>query len=383
MLKMRRSQAGLQSLSVYIFAVIIVFLVAYGLYMLGIFSPERPKAAVGFDNFQPIDWRVTGENSAIPRTFHMIITNKDPRINTINYVKFYDTDRRFCGEAAKHHLEILKYGEEIDVGGILYKNCTDRVGEQFTYIVDIGYTSRTSGFNHTDMGRLLGKFESSKSGPTFSGWEHSWYGSDMSTLENSSRLGSYAGSCPPSVPPSGITWVSGGAPLRWELPVGCAAGECHGVGESQHCIQNCSYMAHGWLKASVTSPREAKGHGIWLGGNAVCNNTFTYYWLKTYYNSTPLGVYNCTVNIDHFICINDDLYFFVNGQQIGFSGLSYHAYKCDECGPTVGNTDWWCVPPIDLTQSANFKWDEPNEIYILTEDWCTSGGIGEMDFDVE
>jgi hypothetical protein len=368
---MRTSQSSLEFILNYGFAIIAVIAVIAVLFASGFFNKTlNVRYSDGFDYFQIVDWKVSGRDSEyMNNTFHIVISNKNPSITTINFIKIYDSAENFCGEALLRDYEIGRgLNSETDTGGLIFNNCSSNNLQNYDFILRIGYQTR-SGINHTETGRLVFHFEPINDAMRFGTWYHSVYSGDLLLNEPSSKLGSYNSTCPAVSPPLNITFVSGGAPINWTRPTGCASGTCHGVGLSGYCSTNCTNNAHGWLKSSITSPRETRGHKVYLAGNATCNSSFTL-------SSTG---YSCPSDTEHFICVNDDLYFYVNSQLLGYSGLSYYAYKCSSCTMS----DYWCVPPVDITQSPSFHWDESNDVYVLVEDWCNGGGIGAMDFMVD
>ncbi len=366
---MKKAQSALEFVFSYGWMLLLILIIIGVLYALGVFDAQvYVKRAWDFTYFEVKDWIFSGYDSPhLKNTFRVIIGTKSNDIRDINYIEVYDeSGENYCGSAVLRDYEVsTRFGEETDTGGVIFENCSGQINDIITFTIKIGYTKQ-SGLQSSDTGKLIWKYEPFDYNIEFGEWYHSDYGSDVLTLENGAALGSYAGVCPATIPPTGINWVEGGAPLTWNLPGGCSSGECHGVGEGARCVQTCSYNAHGWLMSTVMAPMELRGQMIYLGGEGTCNNSFTY---------SQSGYY-CPSSVDNYICLNDDLYFYLNNELLYFSGLSYHPYKCDSCAAF----DNWCVPPIELTQSPTFNWEGINEVYILVEDWCISGGLGELEF---
>ncbi len=371
---MRKTQSALEYLINYGWVFLVLIIMGYLIFGMGVFSHNRPKISKDFTHFQMIDWKVGGRDSEyMAGTMHIVFSYKNPKIKSINSVSFYDEKGDFCGDAVLRSYEVGKMGEETDTGGVLNDSCIGDIGEEYKFNVRINYTAR-SGLEHVENGVVMYYYEPILGNISLSNWSHSWYGSDIMINEPGSFLGSYKGTCPAEFNNSGFTWVSGGPPLSWNNPSGCSAGECHGPGKTI-CEDNCTSIAHGWLKAVVTAQREVRGHKLWLWGDATCNSSFTYNHLDQYY----WDPYSCPSNKEGFICLDDNLYFYVNKELVGKHGLSYKAYKCNECS----ESEHWCVPPIELTQFSNFRWNYPNEVLVLVEDWCTGGGMGGMNFRID
>ena len=79
--------------------------------------------------------------------------------------------------------------------------------------------------------------------------------------------------------------------------------------------------------------------------------------------------------------INDNFYFYVNDKLLTYGGTSGKQdvkviRRCQGCE----ESDGWCIPPIELTASSEFKFGEWNDIYVLVEDYCVSGGLKAFGF---
>ncbi|VVB76378.1 Uncharacterised protein [Candidatus Tiddalikarchaeum anstoanum] len=367
-----KTQSAIEFLLTYGWAILIIIIIGFVLYSLGFFNPGVDvRRAWDFTYFHIVDWQISGYDSPfLKNTFRIIISNKDPEIINITSIEVYNANGDFCGRAVLRPYEIhlnsgLSNDKETDTGGTIYENCSGTNLAKNKFIIKIGYV-KSSGITHTDTGFVEWKYEPYNYNIEFGEWYHSNYTTGVLTFENGSALGSYNSACPAIIPPAGVNFILGGTPLTWDLPVGCSSGQCHGVGDAGRCTINCSYMAHGWLKTTAKAPVETRGQKISLGGSGTCNSALTY----------SYSGYNCSNEINNYICLNDDLYFYLNQELIYFSGLSYSPFKCDGCAPY----DNWCVPPIDITQSPEFNWGSINEIYILVEDWCISGGLGTLQF---
>ena len=372
---MRKCQGAFEFILSYGWVFIVLLIIIFIMFGMNIFNPfTKIKRAWDFDFFEILDWKVSGSDSPyMNNTFHVVIGNKYPYIRSVDYINIYDVDGNYCGTAVLRDYEVdTRHNAEWDTGGVIFENCSGHGLQDYKYYIKIGFTKK-SGLQHVDKGFVEFHHEDIQDVIHFGDWYHSDYGGDVTKWENGSLLGSYAGSCPAITPvQDNVSFVLGGAPVNWNRPGGCSAGQCHGVERSGHCNQSCNYMAHGWLKSVIIAPRETRGHEIYLAGNATCNDSRTL---------SSQG-YDCSgsTHLDKFICMNDDIYFYVNQDLLNFSGLSYTAYKCgDECA----FADYWCVPPIDITQSPYFRWDDSNTVWVLVEDWCGSGGVGHMDFMVD
>jgi len=163
------------------------------------------------------------------------------------------------------------------------------------------------------------------------------------------------------------TNLSSGGIIVWDLPI---EGNCNASlnlvsqkGFNNVCGANVPKLAKGWLHTTLDVDPIFSSSKLYLGGNAQ------------YYDV------NANVTKTNGICLNDNLYFYVNGNLVYYGGTTgrnfgaQNTYQTGDeiiqgCGgcASVDNSEW-CIPAFDLT-TAGFDFDQINNIDILLEDYC-------------
>ena len=161
----------------------------------------------------------------------------------------------------------------------------------------------------------------------------------------------------------------------WDLPVDCSNTEVGGRGfDNSVCILPSPNLAHGWMYTKVrVDPLFSSTDRLFLTGKAE------------YYKSGDLK--------KDGICVDDNFYFYVNGQLIARGGTTGNRGNLDnvldigeevlkDCGGCSDLTpNPWCIPPVEITSAGAFRYNgENNEVAVLLEDYCKgltehSGGL--------
>ncbi len=347
-----KSQASSEYLLTYMFSVLVIFLVVLSLSSMGIFSTCLiKKGQTHPDKFLLKDHGAIGSDSpTVANSFYIyLMPSEDLKVKQ---VKLYMGDM-FCGESPPRLVgESVKFQDKYLLGGVISDDCVLRSGNCYNFDVRITYVSR-SGMSRVAHGKVWGRYENLDHVYTISEWRRTDFGGSVLKPANGDYIGSYDGECP-AVPPedtSGLVLASGYE--TWNLPGGCDTSGITGEGfETVYCKKEAPWLANGWFTADVTTETPVVGHHLYLSGNATYEDR------------------------DDYICINDDFYFYVNDSLISMGGTAgiideEVIRRCGGCEPSDG----WCIPPVDLTQSESYVAGGSFRIWVLVEDYCTSGGI--------
>jgi hypothetical protein len=367
-----RGQAATENLVLYAFVlavVVIVSIIVYTAYPVKWCSSNQ-KLATGFSQFKILDFILTGSNSNNPNQFYVVLQSKTNFAVNITRVKLY-MQGVLCGSASiPSNLSISTANLTIiTLGGNLSSNCQQVNGGCYTASLEVDYNA--SGVQLSDNGVLNGVYEDMHA--TFI--QLPWYSTNYSngsswsylTEENNEPIGSFQGVCPaaPPVFSNNFSIVnSNNTYLIWSIPPGCSnTSVLTGNGfNSTYCNQtlvqenDIPYLAHGWLFSQVYVSSIFSNHTLYLGGEGVYNNS---------------GVLE-----PNYICVNDNFYFYVNNQLVYMGGTSgvinQSLYRtCIGCNLSDG----WCIPPVALSNTSAFKFNQNNQIAVLLEDYCNGGGV--------
>lgn len=367
-----KSQAATENLVLYafVFAVlVIVLIVIYSSYPVKWCSSNQ-KLASGFSQFKILDFILTGSDSSSPNQFYVVLQSKTNFAANVTGVEL-SIGGVLCGNASIPSNLTLSTSNltVLTLGGNLTSKCQQLDGGCYTASLEIDYS--LNGVKLSDNGVLNGVYE----GMQASFVQLPWYGTNYSngsgwsylTEENNNPIGSFQGKCPATPPLFSNNFSiinSSNNYLIWTIPQGCSnTNVLTGNGfNSTYCnqtlVQNndIPYLAHGWLFTQVYVSSIFSNHTLYLGGEGVYNNSGTL---------EP-----------NYICVNDNFYFYVNSHLIYMGGTSgtinQSLYRtCSGCSLSDG----WCIPPVALSNTAAFNFNQNNQIAILLEDYCNGGGV--------
>jgi hypothetical protein len=384
----KRGPAAMEFLMTYGWAVLISLIAVSGLgYYLTINQNDCPFQFQMSDNIIGIvDQKFAASDSLIPEAqnkFYLLLRNNLPRpavIQGIILVKKGDTQ---CGQFEIPLEEIeLAPGERTNIlqGNLTNPECQGKVGDCYNFDVEVIYSSST-GIEHKATGYIQGHFENVDTVWRLGNWTRTNYAGNVS--QDLTGQGKQLGYCSnPVVPAVGslTTIWDGTSNLAWNnIPPGCSndGGSIfhhQPTGFAGTCGTTASYLAQGWVHTTIFLDPIFAGSSLFLGSTA------------TYIDNTG-GLMTPKTN---GICVDDNIYFYVNGQRAYWGGtsgkhdgtdadniLSSGEEILNNCGncPIVGKT--WCIPPFKVTTS-NFNFGVDNNIDILVEDFCSGGAMNPL-----
>jgi len=154
-----RSQAALEYLLTYGWAILIVIIVGSSLYGLGVFSPGTwtGKRTTGFAQFQIIDWTLQSEDSDDPGNLTVVFANRLGK--TVNV-----TDITAIYKNKECHFSFSSFNLGPNTQAIRSAQCDSAWGNlsyraSYSIILDIKYVDPDSGLSHIDSGTLFGAAE--------------------------------------------------------------------------------------------------------------------------------------------------------------------------------------------------------------------------------
>ena len=364
----KKGQAAIEFLMTYGWAILMVLIAIGALAYSGvitdfsIFAPEIGHLS----RFNIIDHQFTGSDSQVPNNFYMILSSKIGDSLTINRLQIFK-DEIYCGEVVGE--DIIIADKVILVGGPLSIQCTNTMGKQYKYDLIATY-SKQNGLNRTDKGFISGTF-TPHNAYSVSEWVRTDFSGQSTTEEANSFIGSYQSACPGNPPSDTSSFTGVIGTIYWDLPQEgrCYSSQAANKGFSTaHCNINIPYLAHGWVAAQLEVSPLLEGHDFYLIGDAE------------YIDEDDQQKYDG-------ICINDNLYFYVNNNLIGMGGTTgamgnqdnqldpgEEVIKgCNGCQDIDSSA--WCIPPVKLTTAGSgFEYGETNTIMVLVEDFCFPTG---------
>ncbi len=318
-------------------------------------------------NFLIDSFEITGSDSTLlPNKFVLVLRPKLPA--TIESYNISFNDSACSGNVVQQKFPVGRF-EKFVITGDITSECSKTIGQCYQFSDSIGYTDHF-GLQRNEQGRIGGAFSEISQSYETTAWERSAFSPNILKNENNQKIGSFNGKCPAEVPKpeDGINFIPAAAYETWSLPTGCdtgcSQGGCTNGGfGNTHCKKNARYLAHGWYHAKLRMSPLFANRRLFLVGNASFN--------------PPGGGERVT----NGICINDNFYFYVNGQLLSMGGTTGQQNKevirrCNGCT----ESDDWCIWPVELSAAEQFKFGEWNDIYVLVEDYCNGGGLKAFNF---
>ncbi|HDQ59685.1 MAG TPA: hypothetical protein ENN30_00660 [Candidatus Woesearchaeota archaeon] len=155
----KKSQAALEYLLTYGWAILIVIIVGASLYALGVFSPGTwtGKRTTGFAQFQIVDWTLQSEDGDDPGTLTLVFVNRLGKTVEVN-----DIVATYKNEECRFNLADFNVGTNVQI--TKSKDCTTAWGDltyrsSYTILLDFEYTDTDSNLKHVDHGTLFGSAE--------------------------------------------------------------------------------------------------------------------------------------------------------------------------------------------------------------------------------
>lgn len=381
--KGRRSQSAVEFVITYGLAFLVVLVCMGVLFNYFFKTPCMPNFQMSSPELQIHDQIITGSNSPIaPSRNLFFFTYRNNMlqpiiIKNIRLLKGVD----LCSSVS--NLAIVTEENKVSnviIGRINNSKCTGRTNECYRYDLFVDYTYLDSSIVHTSAGVVTGKYTWGEQAWYLEGpWRASQSHGSILDLEN--RAGEPINYCVNEPPPSSATLnvsLSYGT-LFWDLPSGCDVSgitdPVNGFGGASCGPRN--QLAKGWMHNSLYLDKVFSTNKIYLGGDA------------TYYDNVQGRL------MTNGICLNDNLYFYVNGVMKYYGGTSGkmigadNQYDlgdevmrgCGNCQPVDSSA--WCIPAFELGTNG-FVFGQSNNIDILVEDFCIgvgaphAGGISEL-----
>jgi hypothetical protein len=371
----KRGQAGLEFVFAYGWA-ILIFLISTSSLTYMVMNINTCPVEFQFTNnlFVVKDHKFMGDDAVFPEIrnlFYVVVQNNLPervKVTGINIRK----GEVLCGSINSVGELFLDQGDVSSIfqGNLTDSSCWGGTGDCYNLEVEILYEKTNVGLGHVASGTVAGSFEALTDRWTTGGWSSTNF--SYPSIDNNSvvneRFGEKINYCINETPSSNLVYRNFGDLIYWDLPLDCDHPGISGIGFENACGPDKidDNMAKGWIHTSLHIDPIFSEHEVYLEGNAI-------YWDVT------LGK-----NVTNGICMNDNLYFYVNGILKYWGGTTgvmigeHHTYELgdeviDECGNcALIDTSKWCIPAFKLTTSG-FNFGEENDIDILVEDYCKGG----------
>ena len=378
----KRGQAAMEFVMTYGWAVMISLIAISALgYYISLEQACPPNFQLSDNIVSVTDQKFVGSDAELEQgrnRFYLRLRNNLPRPATIEGIILVERGGVVCGEYTIPQEELeLKPGERTHLlqGNISNPACQGIVGACYSFEVKVKYSS-SSGFDHIAEGSMKGSFED----VTFIWDIGNWSKTDYSgSIVEDEPSGSKLNYCNKENPPNSGTLIPDSFDnfLIWSLPGNCDSGKfgqlAEGFETAGLCDITSNKLAKGWLHTTLYADSIFAGSHLYLGGNATFNDT------------TRDG------EIKHDgICLNDNLYFYLNGQLKYYGGTTgaINLPKDDifeageevmrNCGGCeVVDSSAWCIAPFDLTLNG-LNYGEENSIDIMIEDFCNGGGMSPL-----
>tara|TARA_Y100000310_G_scaffold217822_1_gene218938 strand:+ start:27188 stop:28291 length:1104 start_codon:yes stop_codon:yes gene_type:complete len=351
-----------------------VVLIAIGAlsYFLDFSKQCPPNFKFYTHGFYLVDQKFIGSDASFDpakNLFYLILKNTFIEKIVISEIVIKENNI-ICGSLLLPDIELNKGAMTNQlIGKITNPICQGLSRACYNFDVEIKYRNIDSGLTHAVKGRIGGTFEANPSQLWALGGPWDAQAITGNTLEVDDRTGEKINYCIPETPPTSSTFteeVPTGI-IFWDLPSGCSTSGIAQVGFESATCDDRSQLAKGWLHNTLYLDNIFSVYDIFIGGNAG-------------YLDTTTGDYKT-----NGICLNDNLYFYVNGALRYWGGTTgimlgddntYQAgdevlRHCDGCSDVDSSA--WCIPAFELTASG-FNYGQSNDIEILVEDFCKGGG---------
>ena len=365
-----RTQSAIEFLMTYGWAILVVLVILSLLYFLGVFSQRcPPNFQISGGIFSLADQKFIGSNAdidIIQNFFYIIIKNNLPSPIKIEEITISKGGIN-CGSFVFPQGFQLERGQ---ISNILQEklsneNCYGKTKSCYKFDTKIKYTDPNTGLARLQVGEITGSFEGMNDYWKIGSWITSNYGGSI--VEN--RNGRPLNICAPESVPNPLL-LTGNLPqgiITWDLPNGCNTQGLANVGFNNACNNPAQYLSRGWIHNTLYVDPIFSNNKLYLGGNAI------------YYDEVAGETKT------NGICINDNLYFYVNGNLKYYGGTTgrmvgeVNTYEPgDEVLQNCGNcqavdASAWCIPAFELT-TEGFNFGEDNNVDILIEDFCKGQG---------
>jgi len=155
----KKSQAALEYLLTYGWAILIVIIVGASLYALGVFSPGTwtGKRQTGFAQFQIVDWKLESEDGDNPGNLTVVFANRLGKTIEVD-----DIVATYKNKECRFNIAGFNLGPNTD--RTESEDCESEWGtlafrQSYTITLDFEYTDPDSGLSHVDSGTLFGSAE--------------------------------------------------------------------------------------------------------------------------------------------------------------------------------------------------------------------------------
>jgi len=373
----KKAQMVIEFLLTYGWSIIILLGIIITFSSLYVFKipPCPTEFQIAGDGFTLLGQKFMGSDSEVNESqnlFYIILKNTPLSMVTIKNITILKNGVE-CGNFKFPNGYTLGSGQVTNVLQEKLDNsnpdCVGKVNSCYEFDVKIKYSGGIAGLlDKVSDGTLSGKFQN-----LGDKWILGEFVFDNSTGNEimKNRGGEKLNVCAPEAPQISPIW-QGGTPagiITWDLPNGCSSGQVGQKGFANVCGSefNVTNLAKGWLHATLYVDSIFSNSEVYLGGNAV------------YYDV------NASEPKTNGICMNDNLYFYVNGLLKYYGGTTgkmignASTYQTgDEVLKNCGNCESvdsskWCIPAFELT-TAGFNFGQQNNIDILVEDFCKGGG---------
>jgi hypothetical protein len=372
---MGRSQAAIEFLLTYGWVILMV-LIIISLFVV-YYKPSGCPANMVYasDGLVIIDQIVTGMNSAIApagNLFYFKLRYPLPQGVMIKGVSM-SRQGKGCGSVSGITVPLFQNDEtRYIVGRITNPECMSNINSCYKFDLAINYTKSDSNLIHTASGTIGGSYM-----PGIALWAlgNTWgaIGITGSVLTMQNLNNQKINFCNPATPPTPASYTQAlpGSIITWSSPPACDMSVSQvGFGPAS-CANPSTQLAQGWIHNTVYIDPVFEGYTFFIGGNGRYYDDLNHEW------------------VDNGICMNDNMYIYVNGVMKLYGGTTGVMVAPDnqyDTGDQVmrncGNCDVvdpsaWCIPPLELNTNG-FIFGQSNNIDILVEDYCGGGGMSPL-----
>jgi hypothetical protein len=370
----KRGQAGMEFLMMYGWTLIVVFAVIVALVYIVDFENYYcpPNTKFSTQGFHLVDQKFIGSDATFDpakNLFNLLLQNTIYDRVTLSEINI-KKDGVTCSTILLPDIPLNRQEtSNLLIGKLSDSACQGTSKECYTFDVEVEYRNIDSSITHTLDGTINGKFESDPGDLWALGGP--WEAQDISdnTLQVNDRTNEKINFCEPESPPDESTFTNEipSGTVYWDLPTACSTSGVAQVGFDSVNCDDRSQLSNGWIHNTLYLDNIFSLYSIFIGGEAE-------------YYDTVAGETKT-----NGICLNDNLYFYVNGNLSywgGTTGIMVGESNTYEVGDEVlqncigcedVDSSGWCIPAFELTTDG-FNFGETNNIDILVEDFCKGGG---------